>query len=122
MYNLALVAFGGAIGATLRYFSTNIFKFIYPNFPLSTLFVNIAGSFFIGLLMSFLHNNETSQNFIKYFIVIGLLGSFTTFSTFSYEIIELFNNKKIILPTFYICISVSTCIFFCFIGYNINKI
>ena len=72
--------------------------------------------------MSFLHNNETSQNFIKYFIVIGLLGSFTTFSTFSYEIIELFNNKKIILPIFYICISVSTCIFFCFIGYSINKI
>ena len=96
---MVLVACGGAIGATLRYFSTNIFKFIYPNFPLSTLFVNIAGSFFIGLL-----------------------GSFTTFSTFSYEIIELFNNKKIILPTFYICISVSTCIFFCFIGYNINKI
>tara|TARA_B100000482_G_scaffold99955_1_gene71983 strand:- start:689 stop:1057 length:369 start_codon:yes stop_codon:yes gene_type:complete len=122
LYNLALVACGGAIGAILRYFSTNIFKFINPNFPLSTLFVNIAGSFFIGLLMSFLHNNETSQNFIKYFIVIGLLGSFTTFSTFSYEIIELFNNKKIILPTFYICISVSTCIFFCFIGYNINKI
>ena len=119
---MVLVACGGAIGATLRYFSTNIFKFISPNFPLSTLFVNIAGSFFIGLLMSFLHNNETSQNFIKYFIVIGLLGSFTTFSTFSYEIIELFNNKKIILPTFYICISVSTCIFFCFIGYSINKI
>ena len=119
---MVLVACGGAIGATIRYLSTNIFKFISPNFPLSTLFVNIAGSFFIGLLMSFLHNNETSQNFIKYFIVIGLLGSFTTFSTFSYEIIELFNNKKIILPTFYICISVSTCIFFCFIGYNINKI
>ena len=119
---MVLVACGGAIGATLRYFSTNIFKFIYPNFPLSTLIVNILGSFFIGLLMSFLHNNEISQNFIKYFIFIWLIGSFTTFSTFSYEIIELFNNKKIILPTFYICISVSTCIFFCFIGYNINKI
>ena len=122
MYNFVLVACGGAIGTTLRYFISNFFKFFYPNVPLSTLFVNIAGSFFIGLLMSFLHNSETSQNFIKYFIIIGLLGSFTTFSTFSYEIIELFNNKKIILPTFYICISVSTCIFFCFIGYNINKI
>ena len=119
---MVLVACGGALGATLRYLSTNIFKFLYPNFPLSTLFVNIIGSLLIGVLMSFLQNNETSQNFIKYFIVIGLLGSFTTFSTFSYEIIELFNNKKIILPTVYICISVSTCIFFCFIGYNINKI
>ena len=119
---MVLVACGGALGATLRYLSTNIFRFIYPNFPLSTLFVNIIGSLLIGVLMSFLQNNETSQNFIKYFIIIGLLGSFTTFSTFSYEIIELFNNKKIILPTFYICISVSTCIFFCFIGYNINKI
>ena len=122
MYNIVLVACGGAIGATLRYLSINIFKFFYPNFPLSTLFVNITGSFFIGLLMSFLYNNEASQNFIKYFFIIGLLGSFTTFSTFSYEIIDLFNNKKIILPTVYICISVSTCIFFCFIGYNINKI
>ena len=48
---MILVACGGAIGATLRYLSTNIFKFFYPNFPLSTLFVNITGSFFIGLLI-----------------------------------------------------------------------
>ena len=122
MSNFIWVAFGGAIGASLRFFSSSLIKFVYPNFPLSTLFVNILGSFIIGLLMSYLENKNISENFIRYFLIIGLLGSYTTFSTFSFDAVDLMNNRKFLLSLFYILISVSSCILFAFLGYNINKI
>jgi len=117
-----LVATGGALGASLRYFIINIIRYLYPNLPLGTLFVNILGSFLIGFLMNYLENKNVSDVFIRYFIIIGILGSFTTFSTFSFDVIELLNNKKIFISLSYILISVSTCLFFTYIGYNFNKI
>ena len=122
MTNILLVATGGALGASLRYFIINIARYLYPNLPLGTLFVNILGSFLIGFLMNYLENKNVSDVFIRYFIIIGILGSFTTFSTFSFDVIELLNNKKIFISLSYILISVSTCLFFTYIGYNFNKI
>ena len=116
-----MVTAGGAIGASLRYCCSNLIRYAYPNFPLGTLFVNILGSFVIGILMNYLEKNSISENFIRYFLIIGLLGSYTTFSTFSFEIIHLFNNNKIFLSIFYILLSVSSCVFFAYLGYNINK-
>ena len=122
MSNFIWVAFGGAIGASLRFFSSSFIKTIYPNFPFSTLFVNILGSFIIGLLMNYLENKNISESFIRYFLIIGLLGSYTTFSTFSFDAVDLINNRKFLLSFFYIFLSVSSCILFAFLGYNINKI
>ena len=64
---------------------------------LGTFFVNILGSFLIGFLVSSLENKIPYDNFIKYFLIIGVLGSFTTFSAFSIEVVELYNNNKILL-------------------------
>ena len=122
MSNLIWVAAGGAIGASLRYLSSITIKFIYPSFPLGTLFVNVLGSFIIGLLMNYLENRNFPENFISYFIIIGLLGSYTTFSAFSFEVIDLLNNRKIFISFIYILLSVSSCLLFAFLGYNINKI
>ena len=122
MINLFFVASGGAIGASLRFFTSNLFKNFYPSFPLGTLLVNIIGSFLIGLLMNFLENKHFPENFIRYFFIIGILGSYTTFSAFSFEVIDLFNNKKIMISCFYILLSIFTCLFSAFLGYNINKI
>ena len=60
-----------------------------PNFPLATLCVNALGSFLIGVLLSL----NLSEN-LRLFLVIGTLGGFTTFSTFSYETIRLFNSGQ----------------------------
>ena len=122
MSNLIWVAAGGAIGACLRYLSSITIKFIYPSFHFGTLFVNVLGSFIIGLLMNYLENRNVPENFIRYFIIIGLLGSYTTFSAFSFEVIDLLNNRKIFISLIYILLSVSSCLFFAFLGYNINKI
>ena len=122
MINLFYVASGGSIGAVLRYLTSNFFRFYFPNLPFGTLFVNFLGSFLIGILASNLENKGTSYLFIRYFLIIGILGSFTTFSTFSLEAIQLINDKKLFLSFIYIFLSISLCIFGAFFGFNINKI
>jgi len=116
------VSLGGALGASLRYSSSVILKNFYPNFPFGTLFVNILGSFLIGVLMSYLENKNISENFIKYFLIIGMLGSFTTFSTFSFDALDLMNSHKFLISIIYILLSVLGCLFFAFLGFNMNKI
>ena len=122
MINLVYVASGGAIGAVLRYLTSNFYRLYFPNFPIGTLFINLIGSFLIGILASNLESRGTSYIFIKYFLIIGILGSFTTFSTFSLETIQLVNDKKLFLSLVYILLSISLCILGAFFGFNINKI
>ena len=122
MIKLIYVASGGAVGAVLRYLTSNFYRFYFPNFPIGTLFINFIGSFLIGILASHLESRGTSYIFIKYFLIIGILGSFTTFSTFSLETIQLVNDKKFFLSLVYIFLSISLCIFGAFFGFNINKI
>ena len=122
MIKLIYIASGGAIGAVLRHLISNFYKFYFPNFPIGTLFINFIGSFIIGVLASNLENKGTSYVFIQYFLMIGVLGSFTTFSTFSLETIQLVNDKKLFLSLVYIFLSISLCIVGAFFGLNINKI
>ena len=92
------------------------------NLFINTLIVNIIGSFLIGYLIVLLENKSLSQDFIKYFFIIGVLGSFTTFSAFSLETVDLIVNKKILIAFFYIFLSLFLCLLFTFIGLNFNKL
>ena len=122
MINIFWVATGGALGASLRYISSSFFNLFYPNLPIGTFFVNVLGSFIIGLLINALEMRNSSEIFIKYFLIIGVLGSYTTFSSFSYEVIELYNSKKLLLSVIYILASVFSCIVAAYAGYTINKV
>ena len=124
MINIFWVATGGALGASLRFISSSFFSLFFPNFnfPIGTFFVNVLGSFIIGLLINALEMRSSSEIFIKYFLIVGVLGSYTTFSSFSYEVIELYNNKKLFLSIVYILASVFSCIVAAYAGYAINKV
>lgn len=124
MLNFLYVALGGSIGASLRFSFSILFKgFFSLNYLfISTFLVNIIGSFLIGYIIFLLENKNTSQDFIKYFIIIGILGSFTTFSTFSLESIEMLVDKKIIKAFFYMFFSLSLCLLSTYIGLNLTKI
>ena len=122
MINFFWVALGGALGASLRFISSSFFNLFYPNLPIGTFFINVLGSFIVGLLINTLEMRNYSEIFIKYFLIIGVLSSYTTFSAFSYEVIELYNNKKFLLSIIYILASVFSCIVAAYVGYTINKV
>ena len=121
MFNLILVATGGALGAVLRYLLTNIGKTLFLSSIYGTISVNIIGSFLIGYFITSSFGNNLSENFIKFFLIIGLLGSFTTFSAFSYDVVDLLNSKKYITSFTYVFVSIFLCITFAYLGTLLNK-
>ena len=121
MLNIILVAAGGATGAVLRFALTNFTKSFFTSAIYGTITVNILGSFLIGYLITLDNGKNLSEDFIKFFLIIGVLGSFTTFSAFSYEVINLILSKKLIFSFIYISISVFVCILSAYLGMMINK-
>lgn len=92
--NYLLLALGGALGTLLRFFLTNAtYEYLKtPAFPFGTLAVNLAGSFVIGLLAGYNDLSPYSTG-LRMFLFVGLLGGFTTFSSFSLETLNLFRNS-----------------------------
>lgn len=118
MNQLFVIALGGAFGAVLRFaVSTGIYQWLGRGFPYGTLAVNIFGSFLIGLLTEALVLQRIAIT-IEYrsAILIGLLGSFTTFSTFSLETLYLLEQGNLVKAALNIIISVCACIFAVWIG------
>jgi CrcB protein len=86
---LVMIAAGGALGALARYSLGGwVQGMISTSFPLGTMVVNILGSFLLGLLFYLLEGLALTAE-VRSFLTIGLLGAFTTFSTFSYEALVL---------------------------------
>lgn len=93
--SLLLVAAGGAIGATARYgFSLALINSA-ARFPFATLAVNILGSFLLGLLFAYSQQQAVSESW-RLFLGVGILGAFTTFSTFSVEVVVLIQQGELI--------------------------
>ena len=89
--NLLLVFIGGGIGSILR-FGTNSFINHYAFSHIGTLVINVLGSFLFGIIVTI---GEGKSNYFNLFLLTGLLGGFTTFSQFSYDVIALQNNENL---------------------------
>ena len=87
---LFFVFVGGGIGSVLRY-GTNSILNLYVIGQLGTLFVNVFGSFIFGILVSI---GEDRSEYFNLFLLTGLLGGFTTFSQFSFDVVTLQNNDN----------------------------
>ncbi len=99
MIKMIYVGIGGFLGAVLRYtlgsYISNMTKHL--PFYFSTLSVNIIGCVLIGLLTGFFETQKIMNPEIRLFLILGLLGSFTTFSTFSLDTMILFGEDRFIL-------------------------
>jgi CrcB protein len=118
MFNIAI---GGAMGALLRYWISGVaYRLLNSDFPWGTLSVNLAGSLVIGLMWGVSESVEFSQN-MRMLIFIGILGSFTTFSTFSLENFHLLRHGEYWFLSVNIVASVLLGIVFVFAGFFISK-
>jgi len=95
MSRLSFIAIGGAIGALLRYMISGMtYRYLGGSFPWGTLSVNLIGAFAIGFLWGLSEITIVSSDF-RSFVFIGIIGSFTTFSTYSLETFNLFRDAEI---------------------------
>jgi len=90
MNQVLAIAGGGAVGALLRYWvSSGVYLLAGRDFPYGTLVVNVLGSLLMGFLYIWLLERTLGGVAMRAFVLIGLLGAFTTFSTFSMETLNL---------------------------------
>ena len=88
--NLLYIAVGGALGAVLRYLAGNAaVKYFNPQLPYGTFIINISGCFLMGLLMTLIVDKGLLPPVWRLFLCVGVLGGFTTFSSFGYEVYTL---------------------------------
>jgi len=111
MNQLLAIAGGGALGALLRYWVSSATYALTGNaFPYGTLLVNVAGSLMMGFLYIWLLQRMLAGSALRAFLLIGLLGAFTTFSTFSVETLNLMESGQLMRAATNAVLSVVLCI------------
>ena len=118
--NLILIFIGGGLGSTIRFLISKI-NYSNLNFPLGTLFVNLLGSFLIGLIIGYGLKNNNSNNSEFIFLATGFCGGFTTFSAFSAESLEMLNSGSYNYFFIYSSLTIVVGILFAFIGFSLTK-
>jgi len=118
MNQLIVIAFGGALGAVMRFLvSTGLYQWLGRGFPYGTLLVNIVGSFLIGLLSeTLILQRVTIALDYRSAILVGFIGAFTTFSTFSLETFYLLEQGQVGKASLNVIVSVSSCLVAVWLG------
>lgn len=107
MYHLFLVAFGGAIGASLRHLaSLAALRLFGPAFPWGTMIINVVGGFAMGVFVELLARRFDASSELRLFVATGILGGFTTFSAFSLDFAVLWERGALSSALTYATVSV----------------
>ncbi len=116
------IAIGGAIGSVLRYLTSILVNKYWSNyFPLATFITNVLGCLLIGFLIGILEKNNLSNSNLKWFLITGFCGGFTTFSTFGYENFNLFQAQNSAIAFLYIGTSIFLGIMAVWLGLFLSK-
>ncbi len=121
MTKILILMTGGAIGTFLRYSASGlVHKHIKTIFPFGTMAVNLTGALVIGFLWGLLDIEEMHTN-VKNFLFIGILGGFTTFSSFALESMNLFRDGEVKFAIINILVSNLAGIVLVFLGFFLAK-
>ncbi len=117
MLQLVAIAGGGALGALARFWvSSGVYQLLGKSFPWGTLTVNVVGSFAMGfLLVLFLERLAAAPEW-RAAVLVGFLGAFTTFSTFSIETLTLMEQGELSKALLNVLVSVVLCVAACWLG------
>ena len=116
------IAVGGATGACLRFFlSQLILQWFGKGFPFATLLVNVLGSLCLGIVYSLIEQEQIEIVLWRTMIGIGLLGAFTTFSTFSLDTLLLFQQGMWLKGMLNIFLNLTCCLLAAWLGTSIVK-
>ncbi len=122
MKALIFIAAGGALGAVLRYgASVGVYSLLGRGFPYGTLFVNVSGSLLMGVLSVIMLERFNIDPEWRAAVLVGVLGSFTTFSTFSIETLNLLEQGEMMRALANIVLSVIVCLFAVWFGVLIGR-
>ncbi len=122
MSQIIAIAFGGALGAIMRHFvASQVYHWFGRDFPYGTLSVNVIGSFLMGFLGVFLIEKVQVSVEIRVFFLVGLLGAFTTFSTFSLDAFYLIQKGQNLRALGYMLGSVILCVIVCWLGFMLAR-
>lgn len=122
MLQLFAIAVGGAVGSVLRFAMSNgVYKMLGRDFPYGTLAVNLLGSLLIGVLFILLFEKLAVAAEWRTGILIGLIGGFTTFSTFSLETFTLLENGAFFKAGLNVFLSVVLCLAATWLGISLGR-
>ncbi len=114
---LVWIAAGGAVGAVARYFVMSAVGRLWGSgFPWGTLTANVVGSFVLGVLVEVLALKWSAAQGMRAFLVVGMLGAFTTFSTFSLDVATLYERGALVSAAAYMLASLVLAVGALFVG------
>lgn len=121
LWHSLIVGCGGFFGAMLRYGLSGVVQRLVPfaSFPFGTLSVNVAGSLLIGVVAGLVEFRQVLGPEARLFLMIGLLGGFTTFSSFAYETLALGQDGEFLLALLNAVASVLLCLVAVWLGYRL---
>lgn len=110
MLHILYIGFGGFIGAVSRFLISRYLNNLLPAFPLGTLAVNVLGSFVLGFIMYSVSAGRNISPELRDFIAIGIIGGFTTMSSFAYESFRLLELTQVMYFALNIALNIILCI------------
>lgn len=111
MKEIGLIFVGGGLGSVVRFLLGRWVTMLHQiNFPFGTLVVNVVACFVLGLVVGLIDHKQAFSPEARVFWAVGFCGGFSTFSTFSYETLLLFQQPNAFSGILYIVISVALCI------------
>jgi len=118
MNNLILIFIGAGLGGVFRYLVSNtIHSFLSRDFPYGTLIVNVTGCFLMGILFTVILERFNGIAIpLRSFLLIGFLGGYTTFSSFSIETLNLFENGAVLSAILNVLLSMTLCLIAVWLG------
>ncbi|HMB85378.1 MAG TPA: fluoride efflux transporter CrcB [Methylomirabilota bacterium] len=123
MMRLALICLGGAVGTGARYLLGGVVaRWAGPDFPYGTLLINVLGSFLIGVVQQVGLTSLLIPDTLRLVLAVGVMGGFTTYSSFSYETIRLLEAGSWLAASVYVALTTALCLACCVAGLSLGRV